>query len=227
MASQNQQQQDETAIDKMNSHLTSAGEKVANNKKIIFWGVGAILVVACFALSYIFIYRNPHVKDSFEAYNKVETEALANDSLAAVKYKEVADKYKGDTAGKLAALSAGEALYNEGKYEEAAEYLKRFSSKDEVLEANVLVLIGDCYVNLKKYDEALDYYQKSVRKANSNHQIVPRVLLKEANIYDEQKKYDMALGCYEQIKSGYPEFRLGNGLDIDAYIERENARLAK
>ena len=147
MASQNQQQQDETAIDKMNSHLTSAGEKVANNKKIIFWGVGAILVVACFALSYIFIYRNPHVKDSFEAYNKVETEALANDSLAAVKYKEVADKYKGDTAGKLAALSAGEALYNEGKYEEAAEYLKRFSSKDEVLEANVLVLIGDCYVN--------------------------------------------------------------------------------
>ena len=150
MASQNQQQQDETAIDKMNSHLTSAGEKVANNKKIIFWGVGAILVVACFALSYIFIYRNPHVKDSFEAYNKVETEALANDSLAAVKYKEVADKYKGDTAGKLAALSAGEALYNEGKYEEAAEYLKRFSSKDEVLEANVLVLIGDCYVNLDR-----------------------------------------------------------------------------
>ena len=227
MASQNQQQQDETAIDKMNSHLTSAGEKVANNKKIIFWGVGAILVVACFAWRDIFRYRNPHVKDSFEAYNKVETEALANDSLAAVKYKEVADKYKGDTAGKLAALSAGEALYNEGKYEEAAEYLKRFSSKDEVLEANVLVLIGDCYVNLKKYDEALDYYHKSVRKANSNPQIVPRVLLKEANIYDEQKKYDMALGCYEQIKSGYPEFRLGNGLDIDAYIERENARLAK
>ena len=46
------------------------------------------------------------MKDSFEAYNKVETEALANDSLAAVKYKEVADKYKGDTAGKLAPRSA-------------------------------------------------------------------------------------------------------------------------
>lgn len=227
MASQNQQQQDENAIDRMNSQLTSAGDKIANNKKIIYWGIGAILVVACFTLSYLFIYRNPHLKSSFEAYNKVETEAMGNDSISAMRYKEVADKYKGDTAGKLAALSAGEALYDQGKYEEAAEYLKRFTSKDEILEANAIALTGDCYVNLKKYDEALDYFQKSIRKANGNPQIVPRVLLKEANVYDEQKKYDKALECYTQIKENYPDFRLGNGMEIDAYIARENARLGK
>lgn len=227
MASQNQQQQDETAIDKMNSQLTAAGDKIANNKKIIFWGVGAILIVAAFVLSYLFIYRNPHLQGAYEAYNKVETEAMGNDSIAAVKYIEVANKYKHDKAGKLAALSAGEALYNEGKYEEAAEYLKRFSSDDDVLEANTLVLVGDCYVNLKKYDEAIDYFQKAVRKANSNSQIVPRVLLKEANVYDEQKKYDKALECYTQIKNAYPEFQLGSGISIEAYIARENARLAK
>lgn len=227
MASQNQQQQEETTIDKVHSQLTSAGEKVANNKKIIYWGVGAILVVACFTLSYLFIYHNPHLEESYEAYNKVETVALGNDSIAAAQYKQVADKYKGDDAGKLAALSAGEALYNLGKYQEAADYLKRFSSKDEVLEANALALTGDCYVNLKKYDEALGYYQQAVRKANNNGQIVPRVLLKEANVYDEQKKYDKALECYELIKSGYPEFQFGNGMDIDAYIARENARLGK
>lgn len=227
MASQNQQQQDENAIDRMNSQLTSAGDKIANNKKIIYWGIGAILVVACFTLSYLFIYRNPHLKNSFEAYNKVETEAMGNDSISAMRYKEVADKYKGDTAGKLAALSAGEALYDQGKYEEAAEYLKRFTSKDEILEANAIALTGDCYVNLKKYDEALDYFQKSIRKANGNPQIVPRVLLKEANVYDEQKKYDKALECYTQIKESYPDFRLGNGMEIDAYIARENARLGK
>ncbi|MBD5358013.1 MAG: tetratricopeptide repeat protein [Bacteroides sp.] len=227
MASQNQQQQDETAIDKMNSQLTAAGDKIANNKKIIFWGVGVIAVVAVFVLSYLFIYRNPHLQGAYEAYNKVETEVMGNDSLAAVKYMEVANQYKHDKAGKLAALSAGQALYNEGKYAEAADYLKRFSSDDDVLEANTLVLVGDCYVNLKKYDEALDYFQKAVRKANSNPQIVPRVLLKEANVYDEQKKYDKALECYTQIKDGYPDFKFGNGLSIDAYIARENARLAK
>ena len=226
MASQNQNNQDETAIDKVNTHLTEAGDKIANNKKIIFWGVGAILVVACFTLSYLFIYRAPHLQKSYEAYNRVEINAI-NDSVAAAQYKEVADKYKGDAAGNLAALSAGEALYNQGKYQEAAEYLKRFSSKDAVLDANAMVLTGDCYVNLKKYDEALECYRKAVRKADGNSQIVPRTLLKEANVYDEQKKFDKALECYTTIKNDFPEFRLGNGLEIDAYIARENARLGK
>ena len=226
MASQNQNNQDETAIDKVNSHLTEAGNKIAGNKKIIFWGVGAILVVACFTLSYLFIYRNPHVQKSYEAYNRVEINAT-NDSVAAAGYKEVAEKYKGSAAGNLAALSAGEALYNEEKYQEAAECLKKFSSKDVVLDANAMVLTGDCYVNLKKYDEAIECYQKAVRKADGNPQIVPRTLLKEANVYDEQKKYDKALECYTTIKNDFPEFQLGNGVGIDAYIARENARLGK
>jgi len=226
MASQNQNNQDENAIDRVNAHLTEAGSKIASNKKIIFWGVGAILVVACLTLGYLFIYRAPRLQKSYEAYNRVEINAI-NDSVAAAQYKEVADKYEGDAAGNLAALSAGEALYNQGKYQEAAEYLKRFSSKDAVLDANAMVLTGDCYVNLKKYDEALDCYQKAVRKADSNSQIVPRTLLKEANIYDEQKKYDKALECYTTIKKDFPEFRLGNGIGIDAYIARENARLGK
>lgn len=227
MASQNNNQQDETAIDKVNTQLTAAGSKVANNKKYIYWGVGIVLVAAVFTMSYLFIYRNPRINNSFEAYNKVELTAMGNDSLAAAQYKAVADKYSGTDAGKLAALSAGEAFYNNGKYQEAADCLKKFSSDDPVLAANALVLTGDCYVNLKKYDDALDYFKKAISKADKNPQIVPRVLLKEANIYDEQKKYDKALDCYTQIKNDYPEFTLGNGLDIDAYIERENARLGK
>ena len=60
-----------------------------------------------------------------------------------------------------------------------------------------------------------------------NEQIVPRVLLKEANIYDEQKKYDKALECYEKITKEYPAFQPGNGATIEAYAEREKARLGK
>lgn len=227
MASQNTNQQDETAIDKMNSQLTAAGDKIANNKKIIYITTGAIILVAVVILGYLFGYRKPREEKAFEAYNKVEQQAFANDSIAAAQYKQVADNFSGSDAANLAALSAGEALYNEGKYEEAAKYLGKFSSDDAVLDANAMVLTGDCYVNLKKYDDALSAYQKAVRKADGNPQIVPRVLLKEANVYDEQKKYDKALECYISIKNDFPEFRLGNGLDIDAYIARENARLSK
>lgn len=227
MASQNQNNQDETTIDKVNSHLTAAGQKVADNKKYVFWGVGAILIIGVFILSYLFIYKKPHDQKAYEAYNKVQLTALGNDSIASAQYKEVADKFSGDAAGKLAALSAGETLYNEGKYEEAAKYLQKFDSDDALLNANALVLTGDCYVNLKKYDEALDFYRKAIKVADRNPQVVPRVLLKEANIYDEQKKYEEALGCYTNIKKDYPQFQLGNGMSIDAYIARENARLGK
>ena len=226
MASNKDKRHEETAIDRMNSHLTDAGTKLADNKKIILIGAGVILVVAAFVLSYLFIYKNPHVEKAFEEYNGIETQAL-NDSTAAAQYMDVADRYGSDDAGKLAALSAGEMLYNQGRYEEAAKYLKKFSSKDDVLESNALVLTGDCYVNMENYDEAINYYQKAIRKANGNPQIVPRVLLKEANIYDAQGNYGKALECYEQIKNNFPEFQFGNGMEIDAYIAREIARMSE
>lgn len=228
MASKNPQSQyDETAIDNLNTHLTSAGEKLANNKKYIFWGIGAVLAVGAFVIGYLCIFRNPRLNSSWEAYDKVEIAALGNDSVAAAEYAKVADKYSSTDAGKMAALAAAEALYNSGKYEEAIKYLNKFSSKDEILEANAIVLLGDCYVNVKKYDDAINAFQKAIRAANGNPQIVPRVLLKEAVIYDEQKKYDQALKCYEMIHTDFPQFAPGNGVQLEAYIEREKARLGR
>ncbi|MBD5288773.1 MAG: tetratricopeptide repeat protein [Bacteroides sp.] len=224
MASNNENEQN--AIDKLNSNLSSASEKIANNKKIIYWVLGAIVVVAGFILSYFFIYRNPHLKGAAEAYNQVEITAVGNDSIAAAEYKKVAEKYPHTPAGHLAALEAAEDFYDQGKYKDALECLDKANIDEKVLKANAIILKGDCYVNLKQYDKALDEFKDAVKKGDKNDQIVPRALLKCANIYDEQKKYAKALECYEQIKNEYPSFQLGN-TSIDAYIEREKARLGK
>ena len=204
MANKNEVEE-QNAIDKLNTNLSEASEKIAENKKVIFWVIGGLAVVAAFVLSYFFIYRNPHLNKAFEAYNQVEIQAQGNDSVAAAEYKKVADKYGNTDAGNL----------------------EKFSTSEPVLAANALALTGDCYVNLKKYDKAIEYFEKAIKKADRNPQIAPRVLLKEANVYDEQKKYDKALGCYQQIKDLYPAFQTGNGMSIDAYIARENARLGK
>lgn len=219
--------EEQNAIDKLNENLGNASEKIAANKKVIFWVVGALAIVAAFTLSYLFIYRNPRLNKAFEAYNEVEIKAQGSDSIAAAEYKKVADSYSGTDAGELASLSAAEAFYNMGKYKEAAQCLDDFSTSEPVLAANALALQGDCYVNLKQYDKALEYFNKAVNKADKNPQIAPRVLLKEANVYDAQKKYADALKCYEQIKNDYPMFQLGNGMTVDAYIAREKARLNK
>lgn len=227
MSTNTNNEQDQTTIDKVNASLTGVGEKLADNKKYIYWAIGAILVAGCFTLSYLFIYRNPRLNNSFEAYNKVEMTAMGNDSVAAAEYKKVAEKYSGTDAGNLAALSAAESLYNIGKYQEAVKYLDKFSTRDEVLGANAEILKGDCYVNLKKYDDAVKAFAKAVDKADKNPQIAPRALMKEAVVFDELKKYDQALACYEQILRDYPRFQLGGGASIESYIEREKARLGK
>lgn len=215
------------AIDKLNDNLSSATEKIANNKKVIYWTLGAVVLVGVFLLSYFFIYRNPRLNKSFEAFNQVEITAMGNDSIAAAEYAKVANQYGGNDAGRLAALSAAEHYYNLGKYKEALENLEKFSTSEPVLAANALVMKGDCQVNLKQYDAAIASYEKAVSKAKGNEQIVPRVLMKEANVYDAQKKYELALECYQTIKKDYPNFRLGSGAGIDAYIGREQARLGK
>ncbi|MBD5236886.1 MAG: tetratricopeptide repeat protein [Bacteroidales bacterium] len=224
MASNNENEQN--AIDKLNENLSNASERIANNKKIIYWAVGIILVAGVFALSYFFIYRNPHLKGAAEAYNQVEVTAAGNDSVAAAEYKKVADQYSNTPSGHLAALEAAESFYDQGKYKDALACLDKAKISEPVLNANAIILKGDCYVNLKQYDKALDAYKEAAKKGDKNEQIVPRALLKAANVYDEQKKYGEALKCYEEIKNDYPLFRLGT-TSVDAYIEREKARLGK
>ena len=226
MAAKNNTPQEENSIDALNNTLTSAGDKIIKNRKPLLWAVGGVVVLALLVLGYIFFIQKPNAAKSSDAFNNVEVQAMGNDSIATAGYRSVADKYEGTDGGNLAALSAGEALYDEQKYEEAAKYLLKFKTSDDMMMANVECLIGDCYVGLKKYDAALNYFDKSIRTAAGNPQIVPRVLDKKARIYDEQKKYDLALKCYEEIEKDYPVYQNGN-YPAKAYIAREKARLGK
>lgn len=225
--SDNNNQHENNTIENLNSHLTSAGERLANNKKAIYWAVGIVVVAAVFVASYFWIYRNPGLNNSWAAYNKVELTANGNDTVRAKEYAKVADKYGRFDAGNVARLAAAEAYYNIGKYQDAVKYLEKFSTSDAVLEAQARMLLGDCYVNTDKLDKALTSYNECIRKAEANPQVVPVALWKEANIYDAQKQYQKALDCYEQIKADYPQFALGDGMSVDAYIAREKARLGK
>ena len=234
MASDNkhQENQDQNAIENLNSHLTSAGERIANNKKIIWWVVGIIAVAACFVLSYLFIYRNPRLQNSWSAYNKVLLQVQKGeltDSASATAYQKVADEFSNTDAGSCAALAAAEAFYDQRKFDEAIKYLENFSTSEPVLEAQSRVLLGDCYVNkgAANYGNAIDAYEQAISKADKNPQIVPMVLIKEANVYDAQKKYDKALECYERLKAEYPQFQFGNGMTVEGFIAREKARLGK
>lgn len=225
MASSNQIPEQPDSLENINNRLTNLGRNIETNKKAMGIAMGAILIVAALTFAWLYLYKVPTNNKAMEAYNKVELSTFGSDSLASAQYKQIVDKYGSTPAGNLASISAAETLYESGNYEEAVKYLKKFSSKDKVLDANAQMLLGDCYVNIKKYDDAIAAFKNAVKKADGNPQIAPRALMKQAVVYDEQKKFGDALKCYETIKKDYPEFSLGNGISIDSYIEREKARL--
>lgn len=219
--------QEQNAIENINDSLVSAGERIANNKKVIYVTLCAVAAFALLIGSYFWFYRNPALNNSWEAYNKVEQTALGNDTVRAREYAKVADNYGSFDAGKVAALAAAESFYNIGKYQDAVKYLEKFKSSDAVLEAQSRMLLGDSFVNLDKYNDAISAYNACIRSAEGNPQIAPVALWKLANVYDAQKNWQKALDCYTQIKNEFPQFQLGNGMSVDAYIARENARLGK
>lgn len=227
----NKNREETSVVENLDSHLTKAGQKVADNKKLIYICVGVIAVVAAFVLSYLFIYRNPRLENSWAAYNKVllmqQKGEIPSDSVAAMEYQKVSTNFSSTPAGNVAALAAAQAFYSTKDYDKAIKLLEKLDLSDPILQSQSKALLGDCYVNKKSYDKALDCFNEAIQIADGNPELVPGYLIKEANIYNFQKKYDKSLACYEEIKSKYPQFTFGDGVTIDYYIEREKALAGK
>lgn len=151
-----------------------------------------------------------------------KADAASTDSVAVELYKEAADA--GYKSGHRAAAEVAIRLYQDGKYEEAIKYLDKANLDDEVAAAGVYTLKGDCYVNLDKLDKAMDCYSKAESKADENPEIVPLILIKEANIYRAQEKYADEAKCYKEIIDEYPLYVQQSRTDIRKYYERALAQ---
>lgn len=223
MAHNNQPEETRTSIDEVNDTLTGMGEKLQNNPKILA-GIGiAVVAVVAVILIWVYAIRQPGIKAANEALGQADMELMmGNDSLALAKYKQVAAEY-GYKAGDLANLNAAILLYKDKKYEEAIKYLQSYSASESVIAAGAKSLEGDCYVNLKKYPEALDAFKAAVKASDNNPHYTPLFLMKQATVLREMKNYKEEAAVYEQIKADYPLYAQEMNIDIDKYIERANA----
>lgn len=191
----------------------------SNSKKII---AVSVIVLVCIVgiLVWFFVAKNGSAKAD-EAIARADAAASANDSTALVLYKDAAQH--GYKSGNRARLEVAMRLYQEGNYEEALSYLKDASVDDKIVAAGALTLEGDCYVNLKKYDEAISAYGKAVSKADKNPAIVPVILIKEANVYRAQNNYAKEAEVLKNIIDNYPQFAASNQADVRKLYERAKA----
>ena len=82
-------------------------------------------------------------------------------------------------------------------------------------------------MNLNQNDKALSCYSKAVSKADKNPEIVPLILIKEANIYRAEEKYADEAKCYKEILDEYPVYVQESRTDIRKYYERALAQSKK
>lgn len=215
-----------TTLEEVNESLTSAAQRIEDNKKYINWALIAIAVIAVLAGGYIFLH-NKSMQEAKEQIGKADIKLLQGQQDEALKdYEKVAADF-GNKAGERAHLNAAELLYQKGEYEKAIKHLEDFSPAGNLIGPASQSLLGDCYVNLKKLDKALAAYDKAISLSGDNEAYTPVFMLKKATVLTEQKKYADAAAIYQTIKDKYPMYGQNNGLNIDKYLERANALAGK
>ena len=210
-ANNNKQAEELNGIEQMNESLTSLGSKMEKNKKKIGMVIAAVVVVVIAVFGFMF-FNERSKAESAKKYSGIEAKAAAaaqkadpalQDSVfnaMAMKDLQALAKADNGVGGTLANLDLAARYYGEKKYNEAISCLRKVDISEPVM------------------------------KANDTPEIAVRALLKKATVLDEQKKYADALAVYEQIKGEYAQQTAqmaATGVNIDAFIAREEARLGK
>jgi len=198
-----------------------------NHRKTIIYVVAAIILIIVGCILYSNLVKGPRedkastilAKGQEYFDNGATDKALNGDGAGFPGFVKIASDYGSTDAGNLASLYAGLSYAQMGKWQEAVNYLEKFSgsSKDEMITPAAKAALGNAYANLKQYDKAVSLLKEAASKADNNS-LSPTFLIQAGEILESQGKKAEALDCYKQVKEKYRQSMAYQ--TIDAYIER-------
>ena len=154
-------------------------------------------------------------------FEKEKYEAALKGERIYLGFIDIYDQYKRTKAGKLAAYYAGICYLRLGQYQDAIDYLQKYTTRDDVIYPMALGAIGDCYMELDDLDKAVNYYEKAAKK-NANDFSSPMHLMKLGMTYEIMGNYAKALETYKALKKDYPNsneaFEISKNI---AYLEEK------
>ena len=203
--------------------LTKTEQYLEENYKTLLIILGIIvLLVGIFWL--LRLYQNKKNGEAqsqmFQAEKWLEMDSLKlalNGDGNYLGFIDIERNYKMTKAGNLAKYCIGICYLHLGQYQDAIDYLSKYSKKDKVIGSLATGAIGDAYIELGDLDKGVQKYLEAANSARNSFN-TPIFLLKTAQVYETQKKYSDALKVYERIKEEYPEST--EGTSIDKYIAR-------
>jgi tetratricopeptide (TPR) repeat protein len=156
----------------------------------------------------------------YQAQKYLETDSLKlalNGDGNYLGFLDIAKDYKFTSAGNLSLYSAGICYLHLGQYQDAIDFLTKYSKKDKVIGSLALGATGDAYVELGDVQKGVAKYIEAA-DLGSNSFNTPLFLMKAGEIFELTNKYADALKMYERIQVEYPEST--EGTSIDKYIAR-------
>lgn len=179
------------------------------NQKLVLGLLGAVVLIVAGFIGYRYWVSSQDEEAQtamFPAVYEWEADSLkkalsgngANEGLL-----DIASEYSATPAGNISSFRAGVALLKQGKYDDAIENLKNFSSSDLLVQGRTYALIGDAYMEKKSYSDAIDFYKKAA-DYKANQYFTPGYLMKLAIAFEQNKQNQEAIDTYNQIIDKYP-----------------------
>lgn len=183
---------------------------VEQNPKLLIGIVGALVLVAGGFFGYKYYVGNQDgqaQKEMFQAVRYFEADSLnlaLNGDGNNLGFLAIIDDYDLTKAGNLANFYAGAIYMKQGKFPLAIVHLGDFKADDLLVQARAYSLIGDAYMEQKKFEEAAKFYDKAA-SYKPNKEFTPTYLMKAALAYEKLNNPEKAKAAYQTIIDTYWE----------------------
>jgi tetratricopeptide (TPR) repeat protein len=209
--------------------LTRTERILEKHQKNILAGIAVIVIIVLGYFSFQKYYLEPVEKEASEQMWMAE-KYFGLDSLQMALdgdgnyygFLDIIEEYGVTKSANLASYYAGVCYLRLGQYEDAVDYLSKFSSNDQVLAPMALGAIGDAYMELDEIGKAAGYYVDAANKED-NEFTAPVFIQKAAWAYELQEDYSKALQLQNRLKNDFP--LSAEGREAEKYIALLEAKL--
>jgi tetratricopeptide (TPR) repeat protein len=219
----NKKDENPTTITSVEETLTRTEHYLEENYKVLLMALGVIVVLVglgWLGKLYLGKKNDEALSQMYQAEKYFEIDslklALKGDGNY-LGFLDIAKDYKYTATGNLAKYSAGICYLHMGNYNEAIDFLNKYSKKDKVIGSLAIGATGDAYVQLGNIEKGISKYVEAADFAKNSFN-TPLFLMKAGELYELTGKYPDALKLYERIESQYPEST--EGTTIGKYIAR-------
>ncbi|PKQ64806.1 tetratricopeptide repeat protein [Labilibaculum filiforme] len=229
MSKNKNNQEAEDNFENLEEALSKTEQYIEKNQKKLSTIALVIIVLAVGIFAYQKYYRAPLNERAqnqlFQAQRYFEKDSFnlaLNGDENYPGFLDIVDEYSSTPAGNISKYYAGVSYLRMGKFEDAVDYLEKFSSDDFLLSALAKAAIGDAYMELGETKKAASSYMDA-SSFNTNDFTTPIYLQKAGLAYEILGDYNKALVAYETIEQDFA--KSAEARDVEKYITRAKSMI--